>query len=236
MSLLRAVAFRMAGLLRRRRLDADLAEELSTHFAMLEEDGVRAGMNREEARRMARLRLGGIEQTREAVRDQRGFPILDQTLQDVRYAIRTLARRPAFTASAVLTLALGIGATTAVFSVVNAVLLRALPADQSGQLVRIYETVWRDGELSSDGPSPDNLVDLRARARLFDGLATYYWPTYNLVGHDQTELVQAMAVTEDFFRVMRVQPMLGRAFAADDTRSRRRSARGRWFGRLRPAR
>ena len=214
MPLLRSVASRLFGLLRRRRFEADLAEELRTHLAMLEEDGVRAGMNREEARRLARLRLGGIDQTSEAVREARGFPVIDQTLQDLRYAARTLARRPAFAVFAVLTLALGIGASTAVFTVVNGVLLRPLPGDESGQVVRIYENVWRDGKISSNGPSPDNLIDLRARARLFDGLAIYYWPTYNLVGQDQTELVQAMAVTADFFRVMRVQPMLGRVFAA----------------------
>jgi putative ABC transport system permease protein len=216
MSLLRAAASRLVGVLRRRRLEADLAEELGTHLAMLEEDGVRAGMNREDARRSARLRLGGVEQTAEAVHDARGFPTLDQALQDLRYGVRTLARKPAFTAFAVLTLALGIGATTAVFSVVDAVLLRPLPGRESGQIVRVYEDVWREGELSSYGPSPDNLMDLRARARLFDGLAIFYWPAYNLVGREQTELVQGMAVTEDFFRVMRVRPLLGRAFAADE--------------------
>ncbi len=216
MTRFRAFLLRVRALFSRRHLDTILDEELRAHQEMLAEDLMRSGMSADQARREARLRLGGIEQTKEIVRDARGFPFLDELGRDLRYAVRTLAKTPAFTAFAVLTLALGIGATTAMFTVVNGVLLRPFPLDRPEQLVAMYEEKLVDGKPDRSGPSPDNFVDWRARARTFDAIALFRWPTYNLVLRDQTDVVRAMAVTSDFFRVMRVQPALGRVFAAGD--------------------
>ena len=135
MSRAKAWLKRLAGTFGKTKSDAAFAEELQSHVEMHIEENLRAGMTPEEARRAALMKLGGIEQTKEAYRDRRGLPWLDATLQDLRFAVRTLAMRPGFAAIAILTVALGIGATTAVFSVVDRVLFRNLPYPDDGRLV-----------------------------------------------------------------------------------------------------
>ena len=131
---LRAWAARVSGLFGGDRREQDLRDEIDSHLQMHIDDNVRAGLPPAEARRQAFLRLGGVEALKEEYRDRRSVPILEHLAQDVRFAVRVLWRTPAFTAVAVLTLGLGIGANTAVFSVVNAVLLRPLPFPQSDRL------------------------------------------------------------------------------------------------------
>jgi macrolide transport system ATP-binding/permease protein len=132
---LRALLLRLGGLFHKDRRDRDLAEEIESHLQLHLEDNLRAGMSPEDARRQALLKLGGIESTKEAYRDRRSVPVLECVRQDLRYAFRMLRKSPGFTGVAVVTLAFGIGATTAVFSVLDTAVLRPMPVRHPEGLV-----------------------------------------------------------------------------------------------------
>jgi len=206
---------RLAGLIHRDRRDREFSAELDAHVALHTDDNLRRGLAPNEARRQALVALGGIDAVTEAHRDQRGLPFLEGLAQDVRFGIRTLRKNPVFTAVIVLTLALGIGANTAIFSVVHAVLLRPLPFRDADRLVSVWQTNnAHNNEL--DGFSPANFLDYRDDAPAFDGLvAMNYW-SFDYTGKGEPESFRGELVSRDFFQLLGVTPALGRAFLPEE--------------------
>src|SRR6266511_2474072 len=134
---LRELILRLGGLFNKQHKDRELDEEIESHLQMNIEDNLRLGMTPEEARRQAMIKLGGIESTKEAFRDQRGLPFMETLAKDTRHALRRLRMAPVFTITTMLILALGIGATTSIFTLVHAVLLKSLPVANPGELYRL---------------------------------------------------------------------------------------------------
>jgi predicted permease len=228
MSALRRLFLRLINAFEPGLAEPDLARQIESHRALLEEDYCRRGMTREEARLAARRAFDGLELTKDRHRDARSFIWLDDLRRDVQYAIRTLRRAPGFTIVVVLTLALGVGANTAIFSVVHAVLLRPLPYKDSGRLTRVWENV--PGAEIGNGKGPDrryglmdvrDLLDVSARARTLTHLANYglVQATATLDG-DVTRL-DGYSVSAALFPMLGVQPLLGRTIDdADATAGR----------------
>ena len=202
---------RLANLLHVSRMESDLAREIESHLALLEEDFERRGLPPEAARLAARRAYGGVAQAQELHRDARGFPRIEQLLKDARYGARTLLRAPVFSLVAVVTLALGIGANTAIFSVVNAVLLRPLPYRNADRLVVALH----------DGYSPvavANYIDWRDQSRSFEAMgAAEYWSA-NLTGGETPEHLLGLRVTPNLLPMLGIDPLLGRLFAAGEDR------------------
>jgi predicted permease len=200
---------RLRALLRKSEVERELDEELRYHIEQQTEQNIRLGMNPEEARFAARKAFGGVEQAKERSRDTRGMRWIEELWQDLRYGARMLAKKPGFTLVAVITLALGIGANTAIFSVINAVLLRSLPYPESDRLVRLREV----GLDYTDGPvSYLNFTDWRAQQTAFEHMGLYRGSTYNLTGAGEPLRLTAGHVAADVFAALRVQPVLGRVF------------------------
>jgi putative ABC transport system permease protein len=212
----RELAARIAGVFGAGRREADVRQELAFHAAMLEEQHRRRGLDGEAARRAARIDLGGPAQTVEAWRDQRGLPWLDMLRQDVRYGVRTLRRAPGFTAAALATLAIGIGANTAIFTAVDAVLLRPLPYADPDRLVTLGD---RNPAGFSSNVGFTTVLDWRERSRSFESFAMMRGWGPTLVVNGEAERVPAVRVSWNYFDMLGVRPALGRGFTADDDRS-----------------
>ena len=201
-------------LLRKQRLDRDLDEELRAFVEQLADRYVARGMARVDARRAAVIELGGYEQVKERVRDIRIGNNVETTMGDVRYAWRGLWRSPAFATVTILTLGLGIGCTTAIFSLVNALLLEELPYREPSQLVFVWQDLTTGGYPRAPLAGPE-IKDLRERSRLFSGFGGIWSNTAVLTGDDPEQLRIGL-VTSDFFSVLGAQPALGRTFAPED--------------------
>ena len=212
---LRALLLRLAGLMGKKRTDAEVAAELESHVDLHTEENMRRGMSADEARRQAILKLGGVAQTTEIYHRQQGLPVLETLWQDVRYGLRMLRKNPGFTVVAIATLALGIGANSAIFTVVDSVLLRPLPYGDPGRLMAVFNSAPAKG-LPHFGASPPDFRALRQQNHTLAGLSAFYHANYNLTGADKPERLSVMVVSADFFNTLGVQPVVGRNFLPDE--------------------
>ena len=206
---------RLLNFLRPSRAEPDLDREIAAHLALLEDDFARRGLPPDAARRAARRAFGGVDQTREMHRDARSFAWLDDMARDLRYAARTLARTPGFTVAAVLTLGIGIGGSTAVFSLFHAVLLRPLPFPDADQVVLVFEDSSTLGFPTND-IRPRDYAAWAADNDTFVSLAGVTDHSAILGGGDEPERVTGRRVTRSFFSVLGSQPVVGRVFTEDE--------------------
>src|SRR5215472_5470093 len=213
--MLKDLWLRLRSLFRRNAVETALDEELRFHLERQVEKYMQAGLSRQEAQRRSRLEFGGYEQVKEEYREARGVGFIETLVRDVRYSFRTLRSKPGFSIVAILTLALGIGANTAIFSLVDSVLLRPLPyADPAGLVV-----VW---ENNSQGTNPHNTVsppdflDWSKRNGVFSGMAGIFDLRANLTGNGLPQEVALQDVTANFFSVLRVNPILGSGFTPEN--------------------
>jgi predicted permease len=209
--MLRRIGLKLRALLRKEAVERELDEELRFHLQMEAERNIRRGMSPERARLEAKRGFGGVEQVKERCRDARGLRPLENLAQNLRYGTRMLLKRPGFTAMALLVLALGIGANTAVFSMVCVVLLRPLPYGNGERLVVLNQSQPLAG-VESIGFSPKEIADYRTQSQTLDGVVEYHSMTFTLLGRAEPQRVQTGVVSADFFEVFGVQPLLGRTF------------------------
>jgi len=230
---LRAALIRLGNLFRRRRHERELAEELESHLQMHIEDNLRRGMTPAEARRQAIIKLGGVEQVKEECRDAWSVRFINELLQDLRYGLRQLRRDPGFTTATVLTLALGIGANTAIFSIIDSVMLKTLPVGQAGQLVTLKWTAhkWpKTSTYSSSGPCPHPegssigcsfsypaFEQLRSANDVLSGvLATAGQSQLTAIANGDASTAFAELVSGSYFSTLRVPMAVGRPIGSED--------------------
>jgi putative ABC transport system permease protein len=204
---------RIKSLFHRRQLEQDLQDELEFHLAMREQKLTDQGTPAEEAHYAARRELGNITRTKEMSREMWTLTFLETLWQDLRFGLRQLRRNPGFTAIAVLTLALGIGASTAIFSVVDAVLLRPLPFPNPRQIVTVWEQEANGHRAHLADP---NFLDFRAQNHTLSALAVFSDGPDSVSGGSEPVRMNVADVSKDFFKALGVQPFLGRSFAPDE--------------------
>jgi hypothetical protein len=213
--MLQNIASGLRSLVRKRQVECELNEELHTYMEMAVEEKMQQGMTQKDALRAVRLERGSLEGTREAV-GSAGWESFWETLwQDLRFAMRMLRRFPGFTALATLTVALGIDANTAIFSVVNALLLRPLPYANPGQLVFVREAKPETG-IAGLGMSYPTFTELREGNRAFSAIAGLGGHALVLTGSGEPSEVSTVIVTSEFFSVLAAEPLLGRVFIPED--------------------
>ena len=202
-------------LLRRDRVERELTDEIDGYVDLLTEEKAAQGMSRDDARRAARLEIGRVDYVKEQVRDVRVGAWLDALRQDVRFGVRTLTRRPAFTLIAVLTLGVGMGATTAMFSLIDSVLLKPLPFHEPDRLATVWEVRPRFNQPRMV-VAPLNYVDWQRQVKAFESLAAYVTMPVNLTGAGTPERLVSVQVTPNLFQTLGVDPIVGRWFVTPE--------------------
>jgi len=213
---MRAWLLRFGGLFRKERRDQEIAAEMESHLQMHIADNLRAGMSAREARREALMKLGGVEQTKEIYRQRRGLPLLETLFQDLRYAGRMLLKNPGFTVVAVMIMALGIGANTAMFSVVNAVLLKPLAFADPDRIVTLG-SLWK-GQPGHGNVSAPDFHDWHDQSTAFECMAYYDDGDVAVAAGPVAEYAHVAEVTPEFFHVFQVEPAVGRVFTTGKTK------------------
>src|SRR5262249_35626328 len=215
---------KLRALLRKSEMERELDEELRYHIERQTEQNIRLGMSPEEARYAARKSFGGVEQAKERSRDSRGVRWVEELWQDLRYGMRMLMKKPGSALIVVITLALGIGANTAIFSVVNAVLLRPLPFPEPNRLVAVWNTAPQFGY--SQAPiAYGTFIDISEQSQVFEQLGAWelFDNNLNLSGGGEPELISSAHVTASLFPILGVKPILGRTFLPVDDKTDRPS-------------
>ena len=217
---LRAFFLRFASFFHRPARDRELTDELESHLQMHIDENIRRGMTPAEARRQALIASGGMEQAKEAYRDRRGLPFLETLWQDIRFALRMLRKSPGFTAVAILTLALGIGANTAIFSIVDAVLLRPLPFKNPSRLVMLWEGIPEIGFPKITASAPD-IVFFESQQKSFDSIGTFQNEALDISGGTgEPERIVAARVSASTFPLLGVSPLIGRTYTEAEDKAR----------------
>ena len=210
---LRAWLLRLKGVFRKDARECDLADELESHLQMHVDDNIRAGMSPQEARRVAVMKLGGLDQAKEAYRDRATIPFLESIVQDLRFTLRQLRKNPAFTITATAMVALGIGASVAIFAFVDAALIKPLPYHQPSRLLFVTETT---PDIPRAAISYYDYLDWKKMNRVFDSLEVYSQRGYVVSTATGTEMVDGARTSDGIFRTLGVAPFLGRDFYAGE--------------------
>ena len=212
------IPLRSRSLFCRDHVERDLDDELQFHVEMRTREELARGHSAAEARRIAIRAMEGLELHKEECRDMRRVNYIEHLLQDLRYAARMIAKSPAFALIAVVTLALGIGANTAIFSTVDSVLMRPLPFADPGRLVMVWEYAWQS-DSPKNTPAPGNFAEWQLRNHVFTEMAATRGRAVNLTGDGAPEQVLGRIVTSSFFSVLGVSPLLGRTFTEEEDRT-----------------
>src|SRR5687767_9593849 len=212
---------RLRGIAGRDGVERGLSEEIRFHLDQQTEKNIRAGLDPAEARRQALIKFGGIERVKEDTRDEFRANLLEDLGRDIRYGIRALRRTPGFTAVATLTLALGIGANTAIFSVVNTVLLKPLAYRDPDALVFVWERNTAIGK-DRDAVTPPNYLDWKSRNVVFEHLGAYRYGGFSLTGSGEPESITAVTLSSSLFRALGVDAAIGRTFTDEEEAKRER--------------
>jgi predicted permease len=215
---LRRFLTRTGNFVMRRRRDERLKEEIEAHLALQTAENIKAGLPPAEARRQAKLKFGAVEPIKEDYRAEQGLPFVVTISQDVRYGARMLRKSPGFTVIAILTLALGIGANAAMFSVIEAVLLRPLPYSGASQLVRVASIWHRNGANFTFSSSPPDFFDWRDQNRSFSSMFAYYFSAHALTGNGEAKRVRSVEATARIFNTLQSHPSIGREFTPEENR------------------
>jgi putative ABC transport system permease protein len=207
---------KLKALLRKSKIEGELDEELGHHIEKQTDQNIKLGMNQDEARSAARKAFGGLEQAKEQSRDARGVRWIEDLVHDLRYGARTLVENPGFTLTAVITLSLGIGANTAIFSLINTVLLRSLPFPQPERIMTVWEEVPAD-VISRQGFAPGNYQDLKAQQTVFTQMAALTRSELTLTGDGEPEKLDGVAVFEpEALEILGVKLAAGRPFLPEE--------------------
>lgn len=215
---LRVFIYRVRGLFRSSQADRELAAELESHLQLHIDDNIRSGMTPDEARRRALIALGGLERTKEEYRDRRGVPLIEAVIRDLQHGVKGLAKNPAFSLAAISILGLGVGVNTAIFTLVNAVVLRPLPFPDADRIMRVWHTPPPDLFTGRQvfALSPANFADWKEQSQWFERMAIYHVQRRTLTGQGEPAALMTARASADFLPILGQAPLVGRGFADED--------------------